>query len=286
MKYLKHINIGAVAQLSADKHGLNYAAITYAVKDAFSSSAIPEYNHNKLAKMLKCHYKTAKDAVNYGINNGLCKFHGKTLIFDKLQVKSGFNRGMDIGNIPSSEFSTLKRAKNTLRLLLIGDLSRKQESVRHMFLEHEKIKDIKTIKALRKMNRKREKVVMGDDDILLSKCCGNEEDYYGIGYNRIAKELSCCKSTAFRFVKNNVGGLLTKVTQSPLKRVNDGKPILKGDIRNIPLIEKVYYQYLVALNTDQPIPNGVYVYGKYFYYQPANTYHLRLRPSGNDFKVK
>jgi hypothetical protein len=286
MKYLKHINIGAVAQLSNEKHGLNYAAITYAVKDTFGSSAIPEYNHNKIAKLLKCSHNTAKNAVNYGIKNGLCKFHGKTLIFDKLKVKSGFNRGMDIGNIPSSEFSTLKRAIKTLRLLLIGDLSRRQESVRHMFLEHEKIKDIKTIKALRKMNNKRAKVVANDDDILLSKCCGSEEDYYGIGYNRIAKELSCCKSTAFRFVKQNVGGLLTKVTQSPLKRVNDGKPLLKGDIKNIPLIEKVYYQYLVALNTNQPIPNGVYICGKYFYYQPANSYHLRLRPSGNNFKVR
>lgn len=287
MKYLKHINIGAVAQLSADKHGLNYAAITYIVKDHYGSSSIPNYNHNKISKLAKCHHKTAKDAVNYGIKNGLCMFHGQTLVFKQLSVSNGVNRGMDIGNIDSNAFSSLKKAKETLRLLLVGDLSRKQESVRHMFLEHEKIKNIKTIKALRKMNRKREKMVIGEDDILLSKCCGNDEDYYGIGYQRIANELSCCKSTAFRLinrVKN--GGLLVKVSHDALKRLNDGKPNLSGDIKNIPMIEKVYYQYLLALNNNQPIPNGVYVCGKYFYYQPANTYHLRLRPSRSNAKMK
>lgn len=103
---IRRLNITLISRHMTNRCGLNFLAISYMVKGRFVSSTIVNFTYKHFSKEYNISYNTLKKAINYGLENNLCHFEGKNLVFHSLTANK--QKGLTVDALPL-EFKQMRR---------------------------------------------------------------------------------------------------------------------------------------------------------------------------------
>ena len=269
MNKFKKVDVTALKYLCSTRDGESLAALMLWAKVSYVSSVIKGYNATMVAKQIGAHKETVKRAVRRGIALGLCALVNdeKDLLFYNMKgvvSEKQRHRGMDISPIMGSMSFTMRGLKDFIRFVIFADLQRRTTAVAYQA----SMRNSKKIKSFILKQKRREKKglsFVGEDKGLHDVTAFSS----AISFKRTARELGVGMTTAQRLIRKWVEEGLIKKIAGKIERISTNGRYSSSDAAT----EKAR-AYLCALESDLPIPSGVFSIGRFLYYQNPNEYVL------------
>ena len=187
MGNVKKICINRLSLSAGNVVAENLDAITYMVKDKYTSSCVLNYTKNGLAKKLGVSVTMLHKAVRYGITTNRCRLEYGHLIFAPIYGDRNI-RGKELPK-------TFKEIKIFLKSVVIIDKLRKMKFMRHLKLLEPKVRGIVGECALN----------------------GRNKGSGTLSYKGIGRILKVSNKTAVKIVKYAVGNGLINVIVTPAR---------------------------------------------------------------------
>lgn len=161
---------------------LKAIAMSLLVRHRASTNIIKDFTVNKLASITGMHATTVKKRLHTLKEYELITYQGKNLVFRSL-VSRHQKRNIRLAKMACT---TVKSIERSLQAILVAVIQLRKEFAKRTIRNAHHGYDAKNIKAAQKTARKYK--------------WGNEYKEYGLGYEKIAKIMNCCKATATKIV--------------------------------------------------------------------------------------
>ncbi len=179
----KNIRFGFAVEMFGSVTLLKAIAMMLLVRQRTGTNVIKNFTINKIAGITGMHAVTVRKRLHTLKDYGLVEYQGRSLVMRSL-VSKHKNRNIRLANIA---YEKVKDVERSLQALLVAIMQMRKEFAKRTIRNAHNSHDAKEVKAAQRVSRK--------------YGWGQEYIEHGMGYQKIASTLHCCKATAVRIVK-------------------------------------------------------------------------------------
>lgn len=179
----KNIRFRLAKQMFRSSKLLKAIAMLLLIRKRSNSNIIKNFTINKIAVITGMHASTVKRRLRTLGEYGLVAYCGKSISFRSVTSK---HKERNI-NITKTAYGKIKDVERSLQAILAAIIQLRKDFVKRTILTAHNGRNAKQVKSARKLSRRYR--------------WGNQYVERGLGYEKIAKTIGCCKATAVKIIK-------------------------------------------------------------------------------------
>ena len=181
-KMNKNLRYRLVLEMFRSNELLKAVAMSLLVRKRINGNTVRNFTINKLATITGMHATTIKKRLHTLKECGLVSYNGKSLIFRSL-VSRHKQRNVRLAKVA---YDKIKDVERSLQAILVAVMQIRKDFVKRTILTAHNGRYPKEVKRAQKLSRRYK--------------WGHDYVERGLGYEKIAKTLRCCKATATKIV--------------------------------------------------------------------------------------
>jgi len=188
----KNLRYRLALEMFGSNNLLKAVAMSLLVRKRTNTNIIKNFTINKLASITGMHATTIKKRLRTLKEYGLVSYCGKNLVFRSLVSRHKL-RNIRLAKIA---YGKVKDIERSLQAILVAIVQIRKDFAKRTILTAHNGRNAKQVKRAQKLSRRYK--------------WGHDYVERGLGYEKIAKTLRCCKATATKIVNFAIGRSILK----------------------------------------------------------------------------